>query len=141
MATRRCLHCGAPNTRWRETCAACDEPLPPPLMDDDAGATRPFIPTGSLPEGDEDLQPTEAFQPASEPPQWSTTAQDNPGWVAAPAWDEVREPTLLSPPPAPAPRSPGVALGCIALFLIGIVAAAVLWLTYVGPTIPDVLTP
>lgn len=141
MATRRCLHCGAPNSRWRETCAACDEPLPPPHVDDDAGATRPFIPTGSLTDHD-DPQPTEAFHPATEPPQWDTTArQDTPGWVAAPAWDEAREPTLLSPPPARAPSGPGVALGCIALFLIGLVAAAVLWLTYVGPTIPDVLTP
>ena len=142
MATRRCPHCGAPNDRWRETCAACGEPLRQPPLDDDAGATRPFIPTGPLIDEDEDLQPTEAFQPASEPSQWGTAArQETPTWGGAPAWDEAREPTLLSPPPATAPRGHGVALGCIALFLIGLVAAAVLWLTYVGPTIPDILVP
>ena len=144
MATRRCPHCGSPNDRWRETCAACGEPLLQPHLDhldDDADATRPFIPTGSLSD-DEDLQPTEAFQPATEAPQWGTTArQDTPVWGAAPAWDEACEPLLLSPPPATAPRGHGVALGCIALFLIGIVAAAVLWLTYVGPTIPNMLVP
>ena len=39
------------------------------------------------------------------------------------------------------PSGHGVVLGCIALVLIGLVATAVFWLTYIGPEIPDYLSP
>ena len=140
-ATRRCPHCGAPNDGWRRTCEACGQSLSQPPDEQEHGATRPFIPTATP--RDDGSQRTEAFQPTTEPHQWNDAdRRDAPSWQSSSPWDEPYTTTSL--PPQRATREPsghGVVLGCIALFLIGLVAAAVLWLTYIGPEIPDYLSP
>ena len=143
-ATRRCPHCGAPNDGWRRTCEGCGKPLsrPQPTDEQDYGTTRPFVPTTTGTPRDDD-QRTEAFQPTAEPPPWNDAERrDIPSWRSSPAWAAPRAtPSLPLHQTTPAPNGHGVVLGCIALLLIGLVAAAVLWLTYIGPEIPDFLSP
>jgi hypothetical protein len=140
-ATRRCPHCGAPNDAWRRTCEDCGESLTQPADEQDYGATRPFIPTRTS--RDDDDQRTAAFQPTAEPRQWNDAERwDAPSWQSSPARDAPDATTSLPPQrTTPEPTGHGIVLGCIALLLIGLVAAAVLWLTYIGPEIPDFLSP
>jgi len=142
-ATRRCPHCGASNASWRRSCETCGKPLSGAADEQDNDATRPFVPT-TPPPGD-DAQRTEAFRPASEPRPWDDEETwSTPSWQATQPVSGARTTTTASTTPqvrAHAPTGHGVVLGCIALVLIGLVAAAVFWLTYIGPEIPDWLSP
>ena len=141
-ATRRCPHCGAPNAGWRRSCEDCGKPLSQNADEgQDVDATRPFVPTLSPREDDD--QRTQAVQSATVPRIWDDgETWSGPSWQSTPA-DATSYTTMALPPQARAqePSGHGVVLGCIALVLIGLVAAAVFWLTYIGPEIPDYLSP
>ncbi len=137
MQTRRCPVCGVPHKANSRACEECGEPLGAAADPGDIYATRPF---SSSRDGDVDGpgQRTEVFEPVRQTPAWADVeAVDEPVWEPDAIEATARPDAVLDPMAAPGTQGHGVILGWIAVVLIGLVAAAVLWLTFFGPEIPD----